>query len=379
MESVEAFHHDIPAALFGGPDLPYWLAIGGATVALRVLMTPIMVKMQQNAVKMQKMAPEQKLLQERMESDPRTKGDDSVQKKCVTAPPPPPPRPLLPPPLLLLLLLPLIRPPATTTTTTNSPRPALSLRYMMQMKALWKKHDVNPLSPLLGFAQIPVFISMFFGMKTMHEYYPGMETGGAAWFTDLSVADPTYVLPVLNGLTFLAMVRFGADGMSTPDPKQKEYFQWGMSALAVITVPMTAHFPAAVFCYWVPQNIYSLGLTKTLAADSVRKGLGLPTIAEMNKIRGEGTSKPASMAETLEKMQKGVESISRKVAGKPEPLPPPPPIHVATDVVGPRSGAVLDRAFPDAAEPKPVATSANRASKPRHSKKSSGGKKKKRR
>lgn len=41
-----------------------------------------------------------------------------------------------------------------------------------------------------------------------------MTEGGTLWFTDLTVADPTYLLPALAGATFLLTVELGAaDGM----------------------------------------------------------------------------------------------------------------------------------------------------------------------
>lgn len=43
---------------------------------------------------------------------------------------------------------------------------------------------------------------------------PSLTEGGALWFTDLTVADPTYALPALAGLSFLATIELGAaDGM----------------------------------------------------------------------------------------------------------------------------------------------------------------------
>jgi YidC/Oxa1 family membrane protein insertase len=43
---------------------------------------------------------------------------------------------------------------------------------------------------------------------------PSLAEGGTLWFTDLTVADPTYALPILAGVSFLATIELGAaDGM----------------------------------------------------------------------------------------------------------------------------------------------------------------------
>lgn len=40
----------------------------------------------------------------------------------------------------------------------------------------------------------------------MVDKVPSMQGGGMLWFTDLTVPDSLYILPVLTGLTFLATV-----------------------------------------------------------------------------------------------------------------------------------------------------------------------------
>ena len=50
----------------------------------------------------------------------------------------------------------------------------------------------------------PVFSSLF-----------SMTTGGLAWFTDLTVADPYYVLPVIMATSLFIQFKFSVDGMGT--------------------------------------------------------------------------------------------------------------------------------------------------------------------
>ena len=72
-----------------------------------------------------------------------------------------------------------------------------------------------------------------------------MMDGGALWFTDLTVADPTYALPILSSLTFLATVELGAaDGMQGQPPETLRKMKMAMRALAVIIVPVTMSMPA---------------------------------------------------------------------------------------------------------------------------------------
>ena len=72
-----------------------------------------------------------------------------------------------------------------------------------------------------------------------------MMDGGVLWFTDLTVADPTYALPVLTSLTFLATVELGAaDGMQGQSADMLKNLKNFMRGLAVVMVPFTASLPA---------------------------------------------------------------------------------------------------------------------------------------
>ena len=57
-------------------------------------------------------------------------------------------------------------------------------------------------------------MSMFFGLRGMTNVpVPSLSTGGLAWFTDLSVSDPTLVLPLATAATIYFQLYLGADGM----------------------------------------------------------------------------------------------------------------------------------------------------------------------
>ncbi len=89
-------------------------------------------------------------------------------------------------------------------------------------------------------------------LQNIHRYIsayisqvPSMMDGGALWFTDLTVADPTYALPVLCSLSFLATVELGAaDGMQGQPPAMLKRMKMIMRGLAVVIVPFTANMPA---------------------------------------------------------------------------------------------------------------------------------------
>lgn len=112
-------------------------------------------------------------------------------------------------------------------------------RYAEEMKALFAHHKVNPLRAFaMPFVQLPLFISFFFGLQEMQIFFPAYEYGGAFWFQNLVAADPYYILPITNSLTFLAMVEMGADGIQT---SQQNTFRWAMRGFALVIIPATMH------------------------------------------------------------------------------------------------------------------------------------------
>lgn len=60
------------------------------------------------------------------------------------------------------------------------------------------------------FFQLPVFLSVFVGIRQMANLpVQSMTTGGAAWFTDLTIPDPYYALPLITMATFFITIEVG--------------------------------------------------------------------------------------------------------------------------------------------------------------------------
>ncbi|GAB2271803.1 hypothetical protein Dimus_006634 [Dionaea muscipula] len=147
-----------------------------------------------------------------------------------------------------------------------------------RIKALFKEHGVTPFTPLKGLLiQGPIFISFFLAISNMVEKVPSFKVGGALWFTDLTTPDNMYALPVLAALTFLITVECnmqeGLEGNAVAGTMKKF-----SRVLALLTVPFTASFPKALFCYWITSNLFSLSYGLVLRLPQVRKFLGLPKV-----------------------------------------------------------------------------------------------------
>ena len=130
-------------------------------------------------------------------------------------------------------------------------RPNVEAQRQMneEVMALYKQAGVNPASgclPLL--LQMPVFFA-FYRLLTAAVELRGAEW--VLWIKDLSATDPLYILPVLMGVTSVAMQRMQPP---PPDPMQRRLMQimpLGFAAFAFF-------FPAGLVLYWLTNNLVSM-------------------------------------------------------------------------------------------------------------------------
>ncbi|HUW26849.1 MAG TPA: membrane protein insertase YidC [Gallionella sp.] len=134
------------------------------------------------------------------------------------------------------------------------------------MMELYKTEKINPLGGCLPVVvQIPVFIALYWAILASVEmrYAPFF-----GWITDLSAADPYYVLPLIMGASMIIQQRLNP---KPADPMQARIMQIMPIAFSVIFF----FFPAGLVLYSIVNNILSIGqqwyITK--AAEKEDKGV----------------------------------------------------------------------------------------------------------
>jgi len=134
------------------------------------------------------------------------------------------------------------------------------------MMELYKREKANPLSgcfPIL--IQMPVFIGLYWMLMESVElrHAPFM-----LWITDLSVNDPTYILPILMGASMFVQQLLNP---TPPDPMQAKI----MKMLPIVFTFFFLWFPAGLVLYWVVNNILSITqqyiITKRIERDMQAK------------------------------------------------------------------------------------------------------------
>ena len=121
-----------------------------------------------------------------------------------------------------------------------------------EIMKLYQERQINPFGscfPLL--VQMPIFITMFYVIRSFGTTHESFTSGGLLWFQNLSVHDPYYVLPVISAVTMLAASEITSKSV---DPQQR----WMMRILPVVFTVFLLNFPAGLFMYWIPSNLVTL-------------------------------------------------------------------------------------------------------------------------
>ncbi|WP_457680161.1 membrane protein insertase YidC [Thermovibrio sp.] len=109
---------------------------------------------------------------------------------------------------------------------------------------LYKEAGVNPAGGCLPMLlQIPIFIALY------ELFLSAVELKGASflWIKDLSQPDPTYILPILMGISMIVQQ------LLTPTTnKQQQYIFY---AMAIFFTFLFATFPAGLVLYWLTNNV----------------------------------------------------------------------------------------------------------------------------
>ena len=173
---------------------------------------------------------------------------------------------------------------------------AAAAAHQRQLQEIWRQHDCHPVKSFLPvLVQAPTFLSFFFALRHMCEHVPSFAEGGALWFTNMAVADPMYISPVLTSATFLLVTELGGpESAANANNPNANTMRWALRGLSLAMVPMTASLPQGVFVYWVTTNILSLTIAQTMKVRAVKAALGIPEAAAAAGATVGAGAKPVS-------------------------------------------------------------------------------------
>jgi YidC/Oxa1 family membrane protein insertase len=135
-------------------------------------------------------------------------------------------------------------------------------RLQRETMELYRTHKVNPLGGCLPMVvQIPIFYALYVALSVSVEIQNapficfGRLFGTDLWICDLAAHDPTYVLPILMGISMFIQQKM------TPvmgDPRQAKM----MLFMPVVFTFMFLNLPAGLVLYWTLSNVLQIAQQK---------------------------------------------------------------------------------------------------------------------
>lgn len=115
-----------------------------------------------------------------------------------------------------------------------------------------------------------------------------LESGGALWFPNLTVADPYFILPALTAVILHVLLRQGGEsGVQTMSPGAQMAFQWGLPALSFA---FTVFFPAACQLGFLCHGLIGYSQATLMKDPSFRKYFKMAPLPEPKPAADSATS-----------------------------------------------------------------------------------------
>ena len=104
---------------------------------------------------------------------------------------------------------------------------------------------------------------------------------GPLWCYNLSVPDPTLILPILVGVTFASTIFISSNKFkhgTVPQPVSK--FSRGISiflySISMLMVPLASFQPSALALYWAVSGAMGVSINLLLMSPSFRRAVRIP-------------------------------------------------------------------------------------------------------
>ncbi|XP_003700990.1 OXA1L mitochondrial inner membrane protein [Megachile rotundata] len=246
--------------------LPWWAAISLLTIIVKLLTIPPTISMTRNNVRMCNIMPRVAELQEKMSMARR---EGNAEEASITA---------------------------------------------YELQHLLKENKVSAFPFFNAFFRIILHIPIFIALREMALLpVESLKTGGLWWFTDLTVPDPYYVLPIFTsiGLYIVTEHTLRSGAVANPSPT----IRYLMRGVPIITFLFGIHFPGSVLCYWVLSNFITIAQNEILRNNKVKLFFNIPLPVQHKTIVTDGVLKKKKFKESFTESWTNMK-ISKKMANR---------------------------------------------------------------
>ncbi|PBC31058.1 mitochondrial inner membrane protein OXA1L [Apis cerana] len=207
-------------------DLPWWATIILTSTIIKLLTFPCSIAMQKNNAKLNNVLPQMVKIQENM----------TDARKC-----------------------------------GNSLEAA---HFAYELESLFLKNNIKifPITNIVKFgAHIPIFIAL---REMASKPVESLKEGGFWWFTDLTIPDQYYLLPLCTTVTMYVISTRALNNSGKVSPLVRHLFK----AIPVISFLFAMRFPGAILCHWTTSNFITLIENRILNIEKVRTFYNIPPL-----------------------------------------------------------------------------------------------------
>ncbi|KOC65165.1 Mitochondrial inner membrane protein OXA1L, partial [Habropoda laboriosa] len=207
-------------------DMPWWAAITLTTAFLKIVAIPLLVDTMKNNIKTQNVLPELLRIQENL----------TEARNC------------------------------------GNKEEATEHAYHLQM--FYKKNNIK-IFPLSNIVRFGMHIPVFFALRGMaNAPVESLKYGGVWWFTDLTIADPYYILPAFTSATLFIVANYSLKSVSASN--MSPLVRYAVQGMPLVAFLFVMNFPGALLLYWVTSNLITVVQTEMFKLEPVKAYLNLP-------------------------------------------------------------------------------------------------------
>ncbi|KAJ5360549.1 Membrane insertase OXA1/ALB3/YidC [Penicillium concentricum] len=144
-----------------------------------------------------------------------------------------------------------------------------------ELQQINKEFGIKTWKSFLPMLQIPLGFGCFRVVRAMTSLpVPAMAMETAGWIKDLTVADPTYILPMMAAGTLCLSLRKGGESGAMP-MMQTDAGKYIIYGFPVMSFAFMAFMPSALQLYFVASGLFGLGQTYMINSETFRKWMDL--------------------------------------------------------------------------------------------------------
>ncbi|KAF7853653.1 hypothetical protein EAF04_010644 [Stromatinia cepivora] len=173
--------------------------------------------------------------------------------------------------------------------------------HRAELQRIYKRAGISMWKSFVPAVQIFIGYGTWKLLRQMSDVpVPGLLDGGLLWFYNLSIPDPYYLLPLAtSAILHFVLKKGGETGVSTLTPGMLYIMQWGMPALSMI---FTSFMPAAVQFSFLVSSSISFGQATLFRSPKFRAWANMTPLPNQNPSPSENTLRmrevPVTQGET---------------------------------------------------------------------------------